>query len=191
LLPLVNRLAQALDPYLAVPFVLFGHSMGGLVSFELARVLRKQHRPTPQALFVSGHRAAHLPDRRPPVHLLPEPEFLAEMHRLQGTPEEVFRNRELMELFMPILRADFSLCETYAYTAETPLDCPITAFGGLEDSEVSHEEMAAWRAHTCARFTLHMFPGNHFFVQTALARLLEIVSQELTLILRQLEPQAR
>ena len=89
--------------------------MGALISFELARQLRRTGAPLPIHLFVSGHQAPHLPDRNPPLHALPEGEFMDKLRELNGTPEEVLRHAELRELLIPILRADFAVCETYVY----------------------------------------------------------------------------
>jgi medium-chain acyl-[acyl-carrier-protein] hydrolase len=153
--------------------------MGGLVSFELARLLRKKYNKSPVHLFVSGYRAPQVPAQNPPIHDLPEPEFLEELRRLNGTPEAVLENTELMQLLLPAIRADFAVIETYAYTPESPLDCPITAFGGLQDREVRYDDLKAWQEQTNAAFSLHMLPGDHFFLQSAQPLLLQLLSQEL------------
>jgi medium-chain acyl-[acyl-carrier-protein] hydrolase len=153
--------------------------MGGLVSFELARLLRKKYGLNPAHLFVSGYRAPQVPDPDPPIHALPEPEFLEELRRLNGTPEAVLENAELMQLLLPALRADFAVIETYAYIPESPLDCPITAFGGLQDREVSCDDLEAWREQTNAAFSLQTLPGDHFFLHSAQPLLLQSLSQKL------------
>lgn len=181
---LEQTLAQVLEPYLHIPLVLFGHSMGGLISFELARQLRRQRQPTPVHLFVSGHHAPQLPDPNPPIHQLPDPAFVAELRRLNGTPETVLQNSELMEVFLPVLRADFAICETYKYSIEAPLDCPLSVFGGLRDDRVSRDELAAWRSQTSASFTLDMFPGNHFFLESERAIFVRALAQHLQQHLR-------
>ncbi len=179
LLPLVEHLGEALEPYLDRPFAFFGHSMGALIAFELARLLRREGRTLPLHLFVSGHRAPHLPSKHRPIHSLPEPEFLQELKNLEGTPEAVLENSELMELLSPVLRADFSVCETYYYHTEEPLSCPITAFGGTDDRDVDRSMLEPWREHTTGEFRLHMLPGNHFFLQTSEEQLLRLVGEVL------------
>lgn len=176
---LVQAIVIALLPYLDKPFAFFGHSMGGLVSFELARLLRKKYNKSPVHLFVSGYRAPQVPDPDPPIHGLPEPEFLEELRRLNGTPEALLENTELMQLLLPAIRADFAVIETYAYIPESPLDCPITAFGGLQDREVSCDDLKAWIEQTNAAFSLHMLPGDHFFLRSAQPLLLQSLSQEM------------
>lgn len=184
--PLVEATALALAPYFDRPFAFFGHSMGALLSFELARYLRRSGQDGPRALFVSGHGAPQLADPNPPLHQLPEPEFIGKLRELNGTPEDVLRHAELLQLLTPILRADFAACETYVYPQEPPLDCPLSAYGGLGDAYVSREELQAWRAQTNGAFSVRMFPGDHFYLNTARPYLLQALARELDQITRQL-----
>ena len=183
--PLTEALADALQPHLDKPFAFFGHSMGALIAFEFARQLRRQKRAGPAHLFVAGHRAPHLPDRRPPIHHLPDELLIEELRRLKGTPEEILEHAELSRLLFPLVRADFALCETYSYLPEPPLDCPIAAIGGIEDAEVAGNELAAWREHTRGAFHLQMLPGDHFFLHNARPLLLDILSRALVQLVRQ------
>jgi medium-chain acyl-[acyl-carrier-protein] hydrolase len=180
LVPLVENLARDLLPQLDKPFAFFGHSMGALISFELARFLRREHGLLPAQLFLSARRAPQLPNTERPLHDLPEAEFIKELRLLDGTPEEVLEHRELLSLMLPFLRADFEVCETYAYQPEPALDCPITAFGGLQDHGVSRAQLDAWREHTTGAFSLRMFPGAHFFINDgSQSSLLQVLSREL------------
>jgi medium-chain acyl-[acyl-carrier-protein] hydrolase len=161
---LAERLAVELAPFMDRPFALFGHSNGGLMAFELARVLRRDGRRGPVHLFASGRPAPQLELTEPPIHALPHDEFLAALRRYNGTPEEVLQNAEIMELIAPTLRADFSLGETYRYRPEPPLAIPISAYGGLRDEEVPQSMVEAWKEQTSSTFSLRMFPGDHFFI---------------------------
>jgi len=177
--PAVQVLAQALAPLLDKPFAFFGHSLGALVGFELARQLRRQSGVQPVRLFVSADRAPQIPHRGRPIHALPEGEFLGELRRLNGIPQKVLEDVELMQIMIPVLRADFAVYETYAYSAEPPLNCPISTFGGLQDDRVSRGDLEAWRDQTSVSFSLRMFPGDHFFLHATQALLLQVLSQEL------------
>jgi medium-chain acyl-[acyl-carrier-protein] hydrolase len=177
--PLVQALAQALAPLLDKPFAFFGHSLGALVGFELARQLRRQSGVQPVRLFVSADRAPQIPHRDRPIHALPEEEFLQELRRLNGIPGKVLEEAELMQIMLPVLRADFAVYETYVYSTEPPLDCPISTFGGLQDARVSRGDLEAWRDQTSGSFSLRMFPGDHFFLNTTQPLLLQALSQEL------------
>lgn len=176
LMSLVEDMSESLRPYFDKPFVFFGHSVGALVGFELARRLRRRYERVPLHLFVSGSPAPQVPNTEPPIHSLPEPEFLDRLRRFNGTPPEVFEHRELMELVSPVLRADFALRETYEYVAEPPLECPVSAFTGVEDRDVPRPDAEAWREQTAHAFELHRFPGDHFFLHTAQRLLLERIS---------------
>jgi len=177
----VQTLAEVLRPYLTVPFAFFGHSLGALIGFELARQLRKQNVQSPIHLFVSGKRAPQIPDRLPSVYQLPDSEFIEEMHhRYGGIPQAVLQSPGVMQIFLPLLRADFSMNDTYAYVDGKPLDCPISCFGGLYDPAVREEDLAGWRNQTKCSFTLRMIPGGHFFIHDASASLLHALSDDLT-----------
>lgn len=174
--PLVEAAAQSISPLLDKPFAVFGHSMGALVGFEVVRKLRRDHGALPLSLFMSACRAPHIPDEDPPIHTLPEEEFIEELERYEGTPEQVLKNPELMEIFLPVLRADFAACETYAYSDEPPLECPIHAMGGLEDKIVNLPNIREWGTQTSDLFSMKEFPGGHFFLhdtQEDLVRFIE------------------
>jgi medium-chain acyl-[acyl-carrier-protein] hydrolase len=175
---LVEAIAPVLLPYLDKPFAFFGYSMGGLVSFELTHLLR-QYSLAPFHLFISARRAPQLPLIKPFLHILSDPDLLNELRNLNGTPKAVLENPELMQMFLPVLRADFAVLETYIYTQKQPLECPITVFGGLQDQEVSHEALQAWREQTIAAFSLHEFDGDHFFIHSHQELLFKLISQEL------------
>ncbi|HEV2863952.1 MAG TPA: alpha/beta fold hydrolase [Pyrinomonadaceae bacterium] len=176
---LVREVARALAPGLDTPFALFGHSMGALISFELARELRREHGVEPVHLFVSGRRAPQIPYTHPSLHDLPEPEFVEQLRRLNGTPAEVFGQPELLQLLLPRLRADFQLCETYRYDAERPLGCPVTAFGGLQDPDTTAPHLEGWREQTASSFAAHMLPGDHFFLHSSDRGVLQILTRTL------------
>lgn len=177
--PLIHALAQGLFPLLDKPFALFGHSLGALVSLELARHLRRQYGLHPVRLIISACPAPQIPFLDPPMHTLPDEEFVAKLRRLNGTPKEVLEHEELMEIVLPFLRADFALYETHVYSPEPPLNCPISIFGGLQDRNVSHGDLQAWREQTTGSFSLRMFPGDHFFLNTTQPLLLQVLAQEL------------
>ncbi|BAY81627.1 putative type II thioesterase [Calothrix parasitica NIES-267] len=183
--PLIEELKPAILPLLNQPFAIYGYSMGSLIAFELARTLRRDYQRLPQHLFVCAYRSPQLPKTKPAIHNLPDAEFIEELRSLNGTPEEILANKELMTLLIPTLRADFAVIETYNYYDEPPLNCPITAFGGLEDTEASREELAAWSSQTNNKFNLHMLPGNHFFINSSRSQLLQLLYSECTQTIKQ------
>jgi surfactin synthase thioesterase subunit len=176
---LVQAAAAAIIPRLDMPFALFGHSMGSLIAFELARLIRRECGLSPVHMFVSGRGAPHTAGSEPVRHTLPDHEFMESLRELNGMPEEVLAHGELMGVLLPILRADFSVCETYEYSPDVPLDCPITAFGGLQDRAVTREDLQSWREQTRGAFRLRMIPGDHFFVNSARPLVIGSVAQDL------------
>jgi medium-chain acyl-[acyl-carrier-protein] hydrolase len=135
---------------------------------------------------VSGARGPHLPRNRPDIHDLPEDEFLNELKTLNGTPSEVLENPELMRMISTTLRADFAVVETYkASPQRPPLNCPISVFGGLDDTLAAREDLEAWKIHTNGEFDLWQLPGDHFFIHTSDSLILRILSRELTRLISQ------
>lgn len=179
LLPLVEAAARALAPLTDKPFAFFGHSMGALIAFELARLLERECRLCPVHLFASGCRAPQMPLTDRQTYDWPEAEFVEDLRRLNGTPQQVLESAELMRLFMPLLRADFEAVQTYRYAAGPPLKCPITLFAGGQDTEVRREHLDGWREQTTDAVTFRLFPGDHFFIHSSEPLVLRALRQEL------------
>lgn len=177
--PLVEAAAQALEPYLQIPFAFFGHSLGALISFELTRYLRRQGWPLPLHLFVAGFSAPQLPQTHAPLHEMPAEKFRTALALFNGTPASVLENDDLMQLLIPLLRADFAVYETYLPLPEPPLDLPISAYGGLHDTHATRQRLEEWRVQTTKRFNLRMYDGDHFFLQTKRSLLLQGIHQDL------------
>lgn len=179
LISLVEDIAESLSELFDKPFAFFGHSLGALIAFELARQLRRDHSAQPVHLFASGRRAPHIPDSSPHIYNLPAHEFIAALSRRSYVPKEILERPRLLEFVTPTLRADYEMVQTYAYKPEAPFDFPITAFGGTEDVDETAEHIEAWKSQTHASFTLHMFPEGHFFVQSSQPALLQVIAEQL------------
>jgi medium-chain acyl-[acyl-carrier-protein] hydrolase len=175
---LAGRLAEAIQPHLGKPYAIFGHSMGARIGFELAHRLGQAGLSGPVWLFASGCRAPQVPivER---YHQLSEAAFVAKLRALNGTPPEVFATPELLDLVVPILRADFELVETYVYRHRPPLGCPIRVFGGTGDAETGPEQLAAWRVQTRAACPVTLLPGDHFFLHAERPALLATIAADL------------
>jgi medium-chain acyl-[acyl-carrier-protein] hydrolase len=176
---LIDVMAPALQPWLNKPMVLFGHSMGALIAYELARRLQQDYALSPRCLIVSGRVAPHCSLPQPPMNKLPQSEFIGRLRQLNGTPDELLNNTELMDLITPTLRADFSLHEEYSHRVGTRLQCDILAFGGINDPHAGRAAINLWRDVTDGQFRLRMVPGGHFFIQSAQSLFLRILSMEL------------
>jgi medium-chain acyl-[acyl-carrier-protein] hydrolase len=160
---LIQTLIEEVGFLFHPPFAFFGHSMGALIAFELARELRRSGGPQPDILIVSGARAPHVADPDPPMHQLPDDLLLEDLKLLDGIPAELLEEPEIVSMMLPTLRADLTMCETYEYRNEQPLDCSISVYGGDSDRKIHLEHLSPWEIHTARGFQLRMFPGNHFF----------------------------
>ncbi|MEO0968084.1 MAG: thioesterase domain-containing protein [Cyanobacteria bacterium J06639_18] len=176
---LVEAMVPGIQPLLKVPFAFFGHSLGALVSFELSCFLRQKYNKVPVHLFVSGRQAPPIPDPSP-MHALSEANLVSELHRLGGTPKAVLESSEVIQLLLPMVRADLKIDEIYDYKTSEPFDFPITVFGGLDDPETTKEGLGAWKEHTIGKFSLQIFPGNHFFINTAQKLVLDSIGTALS-----------
>lgn len=181
---LASQIADVLGPLCDVPYAFFGHSMGATVSFELARELcRRGVRPL-EHLFVSGSEGPQVPDREPPMQELSDDEFLEEVQKRYGKLAAVLvDDPKIRALFLPCLRADVSMMETYEYEEAPLLECPITAFTGLSDASVLPTEVAAWRRETTGEFRGIALPGGHFFLDEGKGRICEVLAHYLGAII--------
>lgn len=177
---LLDDIEQAIVPLLDKPFAFFGHSMGATVSYELTRRLHAAQKPLPVHVFLSGRGAPHLPPVKPPVHNLPDDEFLEAMRDLNGTPAELLEHAELMEMMLPIIRADFQMLETWTHQPSPSFDIPMSVFGGLGDDGVPLENLDAWATCTTGKMKRHMFPGDHFFLHQQYPAMLNIITRALS-----------
>ena len=177
--PLVEALASAIELYTAKPFAFFGHSMGAAVAFELARLLRRRQQPLPVMLIASGARAPQYRRNHVPPPAPGDEEFLAELRGLQGMPDEVLEDPAMMRALLPALRADAALYRNYVYREDTPLDCPIRAYGGAGDPNVAPEHLEAWARQTSDSFAVRIFPGGHFYLNAGREALLAALAQDL------------
>lgn len=177
--PLLEAVTAGIADWLDKPFAFFGHSMGASISFELAHKLRAERGLLPAHLFVSGRSAPQVDKPEPLMYDLPQPELIAKLRQLEGTPSEILENQELLALVLPLIRSDFEVIETYRYVAKPKLTCSITALGGIADKGVSPQDIQAWQEQSSTGFYMRMFPGNHFFLHSAEKEMLEVMAQSL------------
>ncbi|MCF6526382.1 thioesterase [Streptomyces sp. JJ36] len=179
--PLVAHLADALAPALDRPYAFFGHSLGGLVAFELARVLRARGARQPEHLFVSASAAPGSRRVRPVIHSATPDAVKQELRTLGGTPPEVLENDEVMEVVMPMLRADYAVLETYRHDPGPPLGMPLTVFGGTTDPVAPADLLEGWRAQSVHGARIRMMSGGHFYLHDAAAPVMAAVEHTLGL----------
>jgi surfactin synthase thioesterase subunit len=180
---LVETLAPVLLPLLDRPFVIYGHSLGAVVGFEVARWLRTHGCPLPERLIVSGRRAPHIPYTGPRLHSLNDDDFVASIARLNGIAKEVMADKDILRLTLPSLRADIEMLEMYEYRDQPPLGFPIAAQAGSSDLDEPPESVREWRRQTAGAFSFHVMAGGHFFIQANQDQFLKSLRSELSPVL--------
>lgn len=177
---LVPTFHQAILPYLDKPFFIFGHSMGALIAYEWTLLLEKEGKHLPSALILSAFGAPHVtPPPKRKLHLLSDSEFLEELEHLKGTPKEVLQHRELMSILLPMIRSDLKMVENYPYPKDQKISVPVKVLGGRQDPQVDLSRLEAWKDLAGSSFSLQLFEGEHFFIQSARDRVLESISDEI------------
>jgi surfactin synthase thioesterase subunit len=161
------------------PYAMYGHSMGGLLAFEVIRVLRRRGGPLPLRLYLGASRPPHLPKTLAHLAGLPDEEFLAGIAALGGLPDAVRDHPELRELFLPALRADFHWLNRYVYRVEKPLPVPVVCLVGSDDPDAGPTTMREWARHTSAEFVLHTIHGGHWFFQDRADEVASLVGADL------------
>ncbi|CAM5331052.1 hypothetical protein GCM10010329_38030 [Streptomyces spiroverticillatus] len=182
--PSIRSLAEGLAPLLVeraagVPFAVFGHSMGALLGYELCHLLEASGHP-PELLIVSGAAGPRLPlvaDR--PVHQMADEELVCHLGELSGTPQAVLSHRDLLDMVVPAMRADFQACETYVHEERRPLAVPLLVLGGDADPTVPVASLEPWRDHTTAPSTVRVYPGGHFFHHENKEDVMELIATRL------------
>lgn len=162
-----------------LPFAFYGHSLGGAVAYQVALKLREMKFPQPIHVFISGRGAPHIRRKdKPPYHTLPENEFKEKIMELGGTPEELFLHPELLEILLPLLRADFRISWLFShqFIQLDPLDCDLSILVGKQE-DLNSEQIDEWKLHTNGDCNIHYFEGGHFFINDPIQKrkMLDIV----------------
>jgi len=178
-LELARAATDAIVDRIDRPFAFFGHSMGALIAFEVARELRRRDVELPAFLSVSSKNAPRLGNVHGPISHLPEEEFLDAVRENYRPPEEAWQIPELLEFLLPILRADLTVCDRYRYTADAPLDTPIRSLGGESDPGCFENGIVAWREETTEDFAWQVFEGGHFYIEEHLETIQALIAQDL------------
>jgi external thioesterase TEII len=163
----VNQAVKDLLPRLQTtePYAIYGHSMGGLLAYQLTQQLMAKKQNLPLYLLISGCRAPRFIPRNDARHLLSKAQFFNMLQALGGLPKDILANQELMEFFEPVLRADFQIVDTYHYRASAVrLSMPVSILGGQNDKEVSYAELNHWQEECALPIRLHYWAGDHFFI---------------------------
>jgi len=159
-------------------YILFGHSMGAIVSFELAkRILRETGYPA-KHIFFSGSNPPNVPSKHLEIYNAEDRIFIEEIRKMGGTNEDFFENKELMQIFLPIIRADYQILETYQPN-ECPLDikCDLTVMYGTEDNTIDLQNIGCYSRLTSKSINVRTFTGNHFYINQHKNTVIEMINK--------------
>ncbi len=176
-----GAVANAIEHVTDEPIVLFGHSLGAACAYETARALERADR-TPALLVVSGRQCPGTVSKRAPISHLSDAQFLEHVRTYKGTPAEVLENEELMELLLPLLRADFALSEHYKSAPEPLLTCPILGVGSTSDEWLDEETLSRWNTLTKGIFESHWFEGDHFYLNHRTEELVSLLRKKMNIL---------
>ncbi len=174
----LREIRQALPSVINKPYVLFGHSLGALLAHECARMMVSQGYPAPLRLFLSGRRALQEPLRRQ-MSLLTDKQLVDELRETGGTAGEILDNQDLLNLILPRLRADYQVHESFRYVEREPLDVPISVLAGEVDRATCNSDLGLWQICTKREVSIDIFPGGHFFIDSARERVIEVLLKHL------------
>lgn len=183
--PLVEDFLEEFSKFTNTPYILFGHSLGSRIAYELMVSCQTKRIRLPEHFIISGSRGAHISYREDPIYNLSDEEFVSKLKELNGTPTEILENKELMNLCLPTLRADFEIADTYS-SSKVILDCATTIIGGQEDHNVSYENLNCWNELFINNGDIHLVPGDHFFIDKNRAAVLHLVNQVIKNVLNNL-----
>ena len=176
----VEDICAQIAPYLDSNFAFFGHSLGAMLSYEVARKLKQENSVEPLHLFFSGRGAPNIQRKnRKEYHKLNDFDFKGKIKSMGGTPKEFFNNEELLNLYLPVLRNDFKLASEYIQDRDSiKFDCPINVFVG-KDEEIESNEIDAWKYHTNNNCSVEYFNGGHFFINEEYEEMISIMNRVL------------
>lgn len=161
------------------PVALYGHSLGAAMAFEMGLALQAKNK-APHMVIVSGMMSPPNPSLEPAIYHLPDREFREKVKEFEGTPQEILEHEELMDLMLPLLKADFTMADTYTYQQGRVLDCALVAHGGTEDAHTHEEGIVDWKNYTSGPFNHHVFVGDHFFINAIPDQVLAHIKEQLT-----------
>ena len=173
---LIPLLAKEVISYLNLPYVIIGHSLGALIGFELIRYFQLNEYPLPKFLIVAAKEPPHFHCIPSKLEIINDEWLIERLKAYKAIPELLFQTEEFKEIFLPYIRSDFLLLNSYQYNKSTKLKIPILVLHGSEDKTVSLNKLKNWAELTESNFQLRAFKGGHFFIKEAEKKVLGYLS---------------
>ena len=172
---LVEDLYGEIKEYIDVPYCFFGHSLGGKIAYELIRKIQEEKGKSPEFLCVSACGVPSIKEKTN-IHTLSDDELIKVLPQYTNIPLHILRNKNLMELFLPRIRADFKISEEYYREEEVNLNIPIIAIGGKYDKQVNLQSIRAWNRYT-EKFELHLLERDHMYLEEEKDMIVDIIER--------------
>lgn len=179
---MVSEIVNSLSDYSDKPFVLFGHSMGAMLAYFVTCELQRKQLMMPEILFVSGMRAPHIASRSEPVKQMNDEDLVNSLNKYGGMPAELFKNKELLQIFLPIIRADLEMLGRVPVEKSDNVNVPIFAYGGELDQTFTKDDLQQWDQYSDVEFKLHLMPGGHFYINQHRNELLRAIEDDISRI---------
>lgn len=175
---IVTNISKEISETIKIPYVIFGHSLGALIAYELSVKVQQNKLHLMNALICSGHKAPHLPSRMPKISHLVDKEFIKAMSIYNELPLSILNEPQLARIVISQLRSDIKLDELYHYKENLKLECELIVLGGCDDKTVSPIELTSWSLLTKDEFTLHVMSGGHFFINDNILEIVNIIQNK-------------
>ncbi|MBW9154390.1 thioesterase II family protein [Clostridium estertheticum] len=160
-------------------YAIYGHSMGSLLAYELYYKISRFKLRKPMHIFLSGYKPPSIIKKTENIYALSDNDFIQKLRDLGGTPVELLNNQVLLQIFLPIIRSDFEMLESYKYVKrENKIKCDVSILNGKQDS-ISLKEILAWKNHVCSGLYIYNFDGNHFYLNSNVENITDIINDTL------------
>jgi len=180
---LINEMGLVLPKILNKPYILFGHSLGSKIAFEIIRKSTSLHIPHPMFFIASGSAGPQKKNNRDITYNLNDDEFISKLEEMDGTPKDVINNKELMSIVLPTLKADFKISETYQFTGNKYFNIPLSVLGGEYDVDINLDDLKLWQYFFNSTSEITIFSGGHFFINSHKEEVLEKINEIISLCL--------
>ncbi len=174
---LARLMVSEIRHYLHTPYAVYGHSMGTLIGLLMLREIQQLALPRPKFVFFTGSEGPATRKHEKIRYKLPDPELIEELRSLGGVSQEVLNEPQILEFFLPIIRADFQVIETYEYVPARPMDIPFSIAIGTQEN-VTVEEARSWQKETRRPVEVMQFHGQHFFIFDHTHRIMKLIAEK-------------
>ena len=175
----INKIVEEISPYMTENTAFLGHSMGSMIAYEVARTLSERNMPMPKHIFLSGAVPPDMIGECEKIHMLSDEQFCEKLKGYESITSELMKYPEFFKFFLPVIKADFELIETYRFDKKWKMPCPVTVFSGTEDPYVPENALAQWGRFCEQEPQIITYSGNHFFLKEHTAEICRVITDSM------------